>query len=66
MYFRHNVDDTIEINGVKFEYETFLDVEPDYTKPVGMSWRHYEQGSYHQIHTIGWIPNRRRVSLGRW
>ena len=50
MYFRHNVDDTIEINGVKFEYETFLDVEPDYTKPVGMSWRHYEQGSYHKIH----------------
>ena len=52
MYFRHNVDDTIEINGVKFDYETFLSVEPDYVKPVGMSWRYYEQGATHQIHTI--------------
>ena len=52
MYFRHNVDDSIEINGVKFDYETFLSVEPNYIKPVGMSWRHYEQGSTHQIITI--------------
>ena len=52
MYFRHNVDDTIEINGVKFDYDTFLEVEPNYVKPVGMSWRHYEQGATHQIHTI--------------
>ena len=52
MYFRHNVDDTIEINGVKFDYETFLSVEPDYVKPTGMSWRYYEQGATHQIHTI--------------
>ena len=52
MYFRHNVDDTIEINGVKFEYETFLSVEPNYTKPIGMAWRHYEQGSHHQLHTV--------------
>ena len=53
MYFRHNVDNTIEINGVKFDYDVFLEVEPDYVKPVGMSWRHYEQGATHQIHTIG-------------
>jgi len=52
MYFRHNVDDTIEINGVKFDYDVFLEVEPDYVKPAGMSWRHYEQGATHQIHTI--------------
>lgn len=52
MYFRHNVDDTIEINGVKFDYDVFLEVEPNYVKPVGMSWRHYEQGATHQIHTI--------------
>jgi len=51
MYFRHNVDDTIEINGVKFDYDVFLEVEPNYVKPVGMSWRHYEQGATHQIHT---------------
>ena len=52
MYFRHNVDDTIEINGVKFDYDVFLEVEPNYVKPAGMSWRHYEQGATHQIHTI--------------
>ena len=52
MYFRHNVDDTIEINGVKFDYDVFLEVEPNYMKPAGMSWRHYEQGATHQIHTI--------------
>lgn len=52
MYFRHNVDNTIEINGVKFDYDVFLEVEPNYVKPAGMSWRHYEQGATHQIHTI--------------
>ena len=37
---------------MKFDYDVFLEVEPDYVKPVGMSWRHYEQGATHQIHTI--------------
>ena len=52
MYFKHNTDDTIEINGVRFPYEIFLRLEPDYVKPMGMSWRMYEQGLYHHIHTI--------------
>lgn len=52
MYFKHNTDDTIEINGVRFPYEIFLRLEPDYVKPLGMSWRMYEQGSYHHIHTM--------------
>jgi len=52
MYFKHNTDDTIEINGVRFPYEVFLRLEPDYVKPSGMKWRMYEQGSYHHIHTI--------------
>lgn len=52
MYFKHNTDDTIEINGVRFPYELFLILEPDYVKPLGMKWRMYEQGAYHHIHTI--------------
>ena len=36
MYFKHNTDDTIEINGVRFPYEIFLRLEPDYVKPMGM------------------------------
>lgn len=51
MNFKHNADDTIEINGVKIDYETFLRVEPNYIKAKNVSWRSYTPGDHNIIYT---------------
>lgn len=51
MNFKHNVDDTIEINGVKIDYETFLRVEPNYIKPNNVARRSYTPGDHNIIYT---------------
>lgn len=52
MYFKHNADDTIDINGVKIDYETFLRVEPQYKKDQNTLWISYTPGDHHAIHTL--------------
>ena len=52
MYFKHHADDTIEINGVKIDYETFLRVEPQYRKDKNVLWISYAPGDHHAIYTM--------------
>tara|TARA_R100000152_G_C6752083_1_gene175763 strand:+ start:102 stop:569 length:468 start_codon:yes stop_codon:yes gene_type:complete len=51
MFFRHNADNTFEINGVKIDYETFVRVEPDYVKKEGVLMVDYTPASHHILYT---------------
>ena len=51
MFFRHNADNTIEINGVKIDYETFVRVEPNYRKKLGVVMVDYAPAEHHIIYT---------------
>tara|TARA_Y100000310_G_scaffold341678_1_gene441624 strand:- start:1501 stop:1932 length:432 start_codon:yes stop_codon:yes gene_type:complete len=50
MFFRHNADNTIEINGAIFELDLFLEVEPDYILPDGIVAQEYIPNKHHRYY----------------